>query len=502
MNGTKQKEYGDYQTPLCFAGDIVRYIKSILVLKPDTIIEPTCGIGNFLRECAKEFPDSKLIGLEINQNYIDEAKRNIESSNAEFYCGNVFDFDFSYIESTNKLVIGNPPWVTNSALSSINSKNIPTKSNLKKLKGFDALTGMSNFDICESIFLNLINAFKNTNTTIALLCKTGVARNVFIEMLRQKINLELVKMVTFNAKQVFNISADACLFIIQLSTRENKLISYDVFSLDRLDKKDSTIQISENGNLKKTDNNVFDFDGNCCFNWRQGVKHDCSKIMELKKSENGYINGLNEIVDIENDLVFPLIKSSNFKSKITTSYSKYVLITQKYVKENTAYIKQKYPKTWKYLISKKDFFQRRGSSIYKNSYDFSIFGIGDYSFSKYKVGISGFYKQPLFSLITNDTPAMLDDTCYFLNFDTYGDAYVAMLLLNNNLVKQFIQNIDFIDSKRPFTKKLLSRIDFRKTLEKISFEDLKKDDDLSYLTNEMFKDFNSLVNSKTQDSFL
>ena len=62
---------------------------------------------------------------------------------------NVFDFDFKQISkqySTEEiLVIGNPPWVTNSKLSSLNSTNLPIKSNFKNHSGLDAMTGKGKF---------------------------------------------------------------------------------------------------------------------------------------------------------------------------------------------------------------------------------------------------------------------------------------------------------------------------------------------------------------------
>ena len=69
---------------------------------------------------------------------------------------------------------------------------------------------------------------------------------------------------------------------------------------------------------------------------------------------------------------------------------------------------------------------------------------------------------------------MLDDACYFLSFDNYDDAYITMLILNSDLVKKFLKNIAFMDSKRPFSKKILKRIDVKKCLNLISFEDLKE----------------------------
>lgn len=52
-----------------------------------------------------------------------------------------------------------------------------------------------------------------------------------------------------------------------------------------------------------------------------------------------------------------------------------------------------------------------------------------------------------------EKPIMLDDSCYYLPFDDYDEAYITLLILNSKLVKKFLKNIAFLDSKRPFTKK-------------------------------------------------
>ena len=163
-----------------------------------------------------------------------------------------------------------------------------------------------------------------------------------------------------------------------------------------------------------------------------------------------------------------------FKSPIVNNFKKQVIVTQKKVRENTAHIENDAPKTWSYLESHKERFLKRKSSIYKDAPDYSMFGIGDYSYAQYKVGVSGFYKKPLFSvLISNDgKPVMTDDTSYFICFSTYDAAYTAMLILNSEKVQQFLLTIAFLDAKRPFTKKVLERIDFHKILGAISASDL------------------------------
>ena len=119
-------------------------------------------------------------------------------------------------------------------------------------------------------------------------------------------------------------------------------------------------------------------------------------------------------------------------------------------------------------------FLKRKSSIYKDAPNFSMFGIGDYSYAPYKVGVSGFYKKPLFSVLasSNSIPIMTDDTSYFICFRTYDSAYVAMLILNSTRVQQFLSTIAFLDAKRPYTKKVLERIDFHKILQSIQITEL------------------------------
>ena len=57
-------------------------------------------------------------------------------------------------------------------------------------------------------------------------------------------------------------------------------------------------------------------------------------------------------------------------------------------------------------------------------------------------------------------------------FPTYDTAYVAMLILNYTCVHHFLFTIAFMDAKRPYTKKVLERIDFNKILQSIQISEL------------------------------
>ena len=250
--------------------------------------------------------------------------------------------------------------------------------------------------------------------------------------------LEYIKIINFDSKKVFNINVSACLLIIDSSKdtriqKELKIYSFDNSYIDKIGYSDSKLFLSSNYSS--------DLDGKCEFEWRQGIKHDCSKVCELELEKNIYINGLKEKVEIEEDLVYPLIKSSHIRNFKKDTFKKYVLVTQKKIKDDTLWIEKKYPKTWKYLEKHKNNFINRKSSIYKKMPRYSMFGIGVYSYFKYKVVVSGFYKEPVFKVLFSKKPVMVDDTCYFLAFENKKDAEIVCDVLNSSETVRFLKSI-------------------------------------------------------------
>ena len=468
---TGKREFGDYQTPLEFAAEICRFLKVERKINPSTVLEPTCGVGNFLR-AALEFDAEKYFGIELNPEHCKTCAENLSDERITIINANFFDFDLSAVPKENLLVIGNPPWVNNETLSKLKSANLPPKSNFKRFKGLDALTGAANFDICEYILLKLVNAFRNTSTAIAVLCKTSTARNVFTELRRAEINFSACEIFEFDASKIFGISASACLLLVKLAGENVSSNVCKIFSLTTPhDVKN--ILTCDAGFLHGSE---VSFAGKCCFEWRQGIKHDCAKVLELTFTDGHLQNGAGELVDLEDDLIFPLIKSSSIKQAVITEFPKRLLLTQRRVNENTSHIEADFPKTWHYLNRNVEHFTRRKSSIYRGKPKFSVFGVGDYSFAKYKVVVSGFYKVPLFALIfsPDGKPVMTDDTTYFIGFESFATAYTVMLFLNSSPVQKFLTSTVFLDAKRPYTKKVFGQIDFGKLVSAIRFEDLKQ----------------------------
>ena len=373
------------------------------------------------------------------------------------------------------MVIGNPPWVTNSQLGSLGSNNLPIKTNFKGLKGLEALTGNSNFDITEYIWIKLIQEFVYDKPTIALLCKTSVARKVLQFAFDTKLKISNASIRLIDAKKWFKASVSACLFCVDIGS-EKTSYQADVYPNLYASEPESTIGIIDNklvADVKAYKKSAF-LNGRSPLTWRQGLKHDAASVMELSCIYEGvFQNKFEEMVDVESDYIYPLLKSTDlFHGKIDSKRG--VIVTQKKIGEDTSILQQSAPRLWQYLKYHLKQFDKRKSSIYKNKPPFSIFGIGDYSFSLYKVAISGFHKQPIFRIIfpINNRPIMLDDTCYFVPCNSLESAILVTCLFNSYICLDFIKSTTFLDAKRPITKKLLQSISFDALLNSIPQEQL------------------------------
>lgn len=492
-----RSEFGDWQTPLTLAYEICRTLKKQGV-SPTTLIEPTCGRGNFIKAALEVFDGiNSVYAIEIHKPYIDEIRhlqKKYPCVSFHIYNQSVFDFDFGSIQDENLLLIGNPPWVTNSYMGSIGAQNLPAKSNIKKHKGLEAMTGKSNFDISEFILLSIIEDLANRQGKFAFLLKNSVIRNlVYGEIVKR--GAGDFSQYKIDAQKEFGASTDASLFMGRLSVYNSRQECqvYDFYTQEYLQTfgRINDLPVSDIASYQKYAN----IDGRCPFMWRSGVKHDCSKVMELSRDQLGnYTNGLSEDVNIEEDLLYPLAKSSDISKKNIT-YRKYILITQRKTSDDTLFIRDKYPKTYSYLKGHSFYLNARKSSIYKNRPPYCIFGIGDYSFYPYKVAISSLYRSTIFTLLrpVKGKPIMVDDTCYSIGFMDEEMALITLSILNGSYVQKFINSISNIDSKRVITKELLMRIDILEALSISANEELEITDTqrLKY-TQHIMRQFSSV----------
>lgn len=452
-------EWGDFQTPLELAEQIIATVSSD---RPwARLLEPTCGAGSFLVAAKRLGRPIERLGIEVQSAYGAQAR----SSGAHIIQRNIFEIDLghdlTWANSGPLVVVGNPPWVTNADLGAFGSSNLPPKSNIRRFRGIDALTGASNFDIAEFIWLKLITELADDEPTIALLSKTQVARNVLDYCHRSGVPISGTTIRRIDAKKWFGASVDACLFTLTVGGRPDWRCP--VYASLSAIHPESVIGFA--GGLLVGDIDSYAgasfADGACPWEWRQGVKHDAVRVMELSPHDDGQLhNRAGQPVHVESDWVFPILNATDLH-RGRPNPTRSVIVTQRSLSDDTETLARSAPRLWAYLNRHASVLDNRKSSIYRGRPRFCMFGIGDYTFAPWKVAVSGLHSPPRFALLgpTWQRPTLLDDTCYFLPFDNAVTAAITAAALQSDPVMDLLHSLSFRDAKRPVTKKLLQRVD-------------------------------------------
>jgi hypothetical protein len=470
-NGLDRIQFGDFQTPPALARRVVELLRNE-GLAPRTIVEPTCGTGAFVDAASAAFPGSTILGYDINPAYVRSAA-SLERRSARLTCevANFFDLDWEAILTPLAepiLVLGNPPWATSSGLGAIGSGNLPRKTNFQNRRGLDARTGKSNFDVAESMLLTLLRASRHKAITLAMLVKTSVARRVLSHLWTAGVPMDVAVMYRFDAASYFGVSTDACLFVC----RSGAEAAFDCavsdierpnVSLGRIGWRDGAL-VSDPAAYDRQRSLVAWSLPDVRLRWRSGVKHDCSAVMELRRSATGaFVNGSGHDVELEPEYLYPLLKGTDLVHGRVDRVRRWLVVTQTRPGEDTSAIARRAPDTWAYLCAHGERLDARRSSIYRHRPRFSVFGVGPYTFAPWKVAISALHKRLSFSAVgpVHGRPVVLDDTCYHLSCQSEADARLLARLLNADCSRELLSALVFWDAKRPITSEVLQRIDLR-----------------------------------------
>jgi hypothetical protein len=449
---------GDWQTPLALAEAVVARLAGSHPA-PRTILEPTCGEGAFLVAAGAAFPTARLLGLEIDPGYAKTASRRVPE--AEILQADFFRTDFRELLSRVDepvLVVGNPPWVTTATLGALAARNLP-EDRTSNLKGLDAVTGKSNFDVSEWMIAHLLERLVDRlgrGFLFAMLCKASVARRLLLRCERERwpVSGEVIRI---DARGHFEAAVDAVVLVLAPGEPGSPWPVYP--SLE------ATVASSSMGVVDDQLTNdvdallsTRDLEGPSALTWRSGLKHDCAAVLELASRLGRLENGRGERVDVEGDRVFPLLKGSDvFHGRPA---ERRVILPQDHPGQDPAVQLEASPRLARYLAARRAEFDARKSRIYRGRPPYSIFGVGPYSFAPFKVAVAGLYKELRFVVVPplEGRPVMFDDTVYFLPCDTEAQARRLRELLGSERVRRFFEARLFWDAKRPIQKSVLSRL--------------------------------------------
>jgi hypothetical protein len=483
-----RRDLGDFQTPPELVAAVLETLGPIGARWP-RVLEPTCGRGSFLAGLlAHHSPPREVRAIEIQPAHCEAAEELLErrsdcGTHVVITCADVFGIDLGrdlgWREDGPLLVVGNPPWITSAELGSLAGAQQPPRSNPKGLNGLEALTGSSNFDLAEAIWLKLARELAAEGPTIAILCKSSVARSILQFIHRAGLPFRDASIRRIDAARWFGAAVGACLFRVTLAAggTAEELASSRSEGIPVFPSLDATEPAAVLGFARgwmiadiEAYRRVEFADGACHATWRQGLKHDAAPVMELtvEPGTGRLRNGTGEDVDVELAFVYPLIKGADLRRPPVERPRRAVVVTQERIGDGTERLASSAPRLWAYLRAHADRFERRRSSIYRGRPPFAIFGIGPYSFAPFKVVISGLHKVPAFRAVgpSDGRPVMLDDTCYFLPCSSAAEAVALAALCNDPIALDFLASASFPDAKRPITKALLQRLDLRAILER------------------------------------
>jgi hypothetical protein len=464
--------FGDFQTPIDLARQCCQ-IASEHCGDVGTVIEPTCGEGTFVHAALDAFPQANLLGFEINEKYRRKARRGvgeIDKDRVSIRKQDFFQADWQSIRDQavgNVLFLGNPPWVTNSQLGVLGSVNVPSKKNVESIRGIEAMTGRSNFDLSESILQTLLEAMRPDQDHLAMLVKTATARKILRMQWGGGANFHHASLRRIDAKEQFGVSVDACWLMLSPGSKITAKTQV-CFQSDCIEKQPVSSALAwYDGHLvsdAKLAKATASLHRPQSTPWRSGVKHDVSRVLELRIVEGRLQRQDGTDVDVEPDLVYPLAKGADVANSRTDCPNRRILVTQHRMNESTDDLQERLPKSYRYLYENRDAFAARKSSIYRKRDPFALFGIGDYTFAPWKIAICGLYKKLQFTLLApiDGKPVLVDDTCYQLGFRKRADAKKVLRMLVSDEATDFFRSRIFWDAKRPITAELLRSLDLTK----------------------------------------
>lgn len=459
---------GDFQTPNELARAVVQAVMARGV-RPASVLEPSAGSGSLLVEAAVRFGCTHATGLEIDEAHLHEARARMAATgwrgSLVLHQTDVFHSDLQSVMRglpDPVLVLGNPPWVTNSALGALGSSNRPARHNFQQLRGLDALTGKSNFDLAEWVALRALEALVARGCgALALLCKYRTARRLLEHVARTRAPIDRVAIFAVNALQHFGASVEACLLSLEVASSVAGCERAEWFeSLES--SRPARVLLFAGGRV------VLDEDAwrrglhllsDPPTRWRSGIKHDCAAVMELRGMGDKLVNGLGEEVTVEDHCRHPLLKGMDL-IRGTEHPVRWMIVPQTATGQDTAGLQTSAPAAWEYLCSHHERLDRRASSVYRGRPPFSIFGVGPYSFAPWKIAVPALHRKLVLRIVAPEQgrAVVLDDTCCFLPCRDELHARVLQGLLDSDACRSWMDSFVFWGDKRPLTCEVLGRV--------------------------------------------
>lgn len=479
---------GEFYTP--------RGLAQLTLTSPDfdtggkRICDPACGFGIFLEETIKSLPkanrngsgdgalDPPVVGIDLNPIAARGSKlvyanaiagcydlESVDEVHLPVYCGDSLgiiehhpapDGDFD-------LLVGNPPWVTWGNLDDEFKQRFIDRHvdrlGLNPRGGAEARMGHSNDDFSVPFILVAIDRYLNRDGEARFLLKRDLIQQASGNLLRRLSSgsrpLSVKHIHDFPDSDPFDgVGSDTAVFAFRADRENTFPITRTHWSprnnsatFESIEALEDTFESSESPLIEVGETQSFWLPkdesrpalGTCEHDIRHGIKDDAQSVYSVTPEE---IEGLDD------ELVYPYINSRHVSQFGITDHEYRVVPVREAGEQNNEVLQNRYPATYEYLLEHREELEERSSSWFDDGEFYDVFGVGDYTWSDYKVVWCRLGFKPQFAVVDSVADPVLGekqvipgDHFLFIPTDTRDEAHFLCALLNSTPYQQTLQSL-------------------------------------------------------------
>ena len=196
--------------------------------------------------------------------------------------------------------------------------------------------------------------------------------------------------------------------------------------------------------------------GECDHDIRHGVKDDATDVYSIDRSQ---------LDELEHDHVYPYIKSKNVVKYGLFGHELHLVPIEKANEDNETEMQNNCPKTYEYLESHKEALEDRSSTWLDKGTFYNVFGLGEYTWSDYKIVWCRLGFKPHFAVVSTVDDEYLGekmvipgDHFMFISTDDKYEAHFLCGLLNSSIYQKSLKGIAS-EGKSSLSKTVISKLE-------------------------------------------
>ncbi|MGQ4557686.1 type I restriction endonuclease subunit M [Halobellus sp. GM3] len=197
--------------------------------------------------------------------------------------------------------------------------------------------------------------------------------------------------------------------------------------------------------------------GTNAYRIRHGVKDDAKAVYAVDRSTI-------ERHGLESDHVYPYLKSKHIVKYGLFGHDLQLVPQRRAGADNEAELRRQTPQTYAYLEAHRGRLRDRGSSWFEGGPFYSLFGLGPYTWSDYKVVWCRLGFKPHFAVVSTVTDSLVGektvvpgDHCMFVGTDDEREAHYLCALLNSAPYQRCLRDISS-GGKSSLSKSTVERV--------------------------------------------